>query len=75
MKMCTMRKIIFCTGLSRTANAGQNSVVTARANQGRDPIIGSLVLSFNSRQGQPLSSLSGDNRFGLAGSLLNFTTS
>ncbi len=58
---------IFCTGPTRAAKADQKSLVparqTQRTNQGRNPVICSLwvpiPLSFNSQQGQPLSSTSG----------------
>jgi hypothetical protein len=45
---CTVRKIIFFTKLTRTAKAGQKSIVPAprvqRTNQGKTPIIGPLSL-------------------------------
>ncbi len=67
VKKCTVRKIIFCTGLTRAAKAGRNSIVPARrvqrTNQGRTPFICTLWvpihLSFNSQQGPLFSSLSG----------------
>jgi hypothetical protein len=43
VKKCTARKIIFCTGLTRAAQAGQKSIVperrVQRTNQGRTPFI------------------------------------
>ncbi len=67
VKKCAVRKIIFCSGLTRAAKAGQKSIVparqTQRTNQGRIPYICTprvpIHLSFNSQQGQPLSNLSG----------------
>jgi hypothetical protein len=65
VEKCTVRKIIFCTGLTRAAKAGKKSIVPARrvqqTNQGRTPINCQVPihLSFNSQQGPPLSSLSG----------------
>ncbi len=64
--MSSEEKIV-CTGLTRAANAGQKSLVLAqraqRTNQGRTPFICTpwvpICLSFNSRQGPPLSGLSG----------------
>jgi hypothetical protein len=63
VKKCTVRKIIFCTRLTRAAKAGQKNIVparqTQRTNQGRTPIVCTLRvpihLSFNSQQGPPLS--------------------
>jgi len=67
VKNCTVRKIIFCIGLTRAAKTGQKSIVPARrvqrANQGRIHFCCTLWvpihLSFNSQQGPPVSSLSG----------------
>ncbi len=43
MKKCSVRKIIFCTGLTSAAKSGQNALVPAwgaqRTNQGRTPFI------------------------------------
>ncbi len=54
-----VRKIIFCTGLTRATKPGQKSIVLA---QGRTPFLCSLrfpiCLSFNSQQCHPLSGIS-----------------
>ncbi len=43
VKKCAARKMIFCTGLTRAAKAGQKSIVPVRqaqrTNQGRAPVI------------------------------------
>ncbi len=67
VKKCAVRKIIFCTGLTRAAKAGQKSIVPARkaqrTNQGMTSFICTprvpVCLSFDSQQGPPLSGLSG----------------
>jgi hypothetical protein len=63
-KNCAVRKIIFCTGLTR-AKAGQKSLVPAqgvqRTNQGRTPFICTLWVPIHRQQGPPLSSLSGSD--------------
>ncbi len=58
VKMCTVRKIIFCIGPTRAAKAEQKSIIlkrrAQRTDQGRIPSICTLrvpmCLSFNSQQ-------------------------
>jgi hypothetical protein len=72
VKKCLVRKIKFCTGLTREAKAGQNSIVSAqqaqRTNQGRTPFIctprAPICISFKIHQVPPLSGLSGFNSVG-----------
>jgi hypothetical protein len=69
VKKCVVRKIIFCTGLTRAAKAGQKSIVPARqakrTSQERTPLKCTprvpICLSFNSQQGSPLYGLSANN--------------
>jgi hypothetical protein len=54
MKKCTLRKIIFCSGLTRVAKAGQKSFVPARRAQGTKLRKEPFVMYRTSRVPPPL---------------------